>query len=174
MPVDMRLSVRLSVRLSCVVVLLASFVVGCRPRTSFFAFQPVDLEGWSCTDTLRFMPPSATADGRYSLNLVVRFNNHLQYRDLWLVVEQRLRAADQRMRYLPHRDTLHLVVANEAGKWLTPGVVLHEEEAFVGLPNLLEGEALEVLVYHIMREQELQGLTEVGLRMEPSISTTAP
>ena len=161
-------------KLVCAVGVLASFLVGCRPRTSYFTFQPVNPDGWTCTDTLRFTPPEATADGRFSLNLVVRFNNHLEYGDLWLVVEQRLRAADERMRYLPHRDTVHLVVANEAGKWLTPGVVLHEEEAFVGLPHLLKGEALEVLVYHVMREQELQGLTEVGLRMEPSTSTAAP
>jgi len=158
---------RLSICLSAFA--LAGFLFwSCRPRTTFYTFQPVPLEGWACTDTLRFSPPTATADGRHSLNLVVRFNNQLKYRDLWMVVEQRLEDENQHMRYLPHRDTLHLMVANEEGKWLTPGVVLHEEEAFVGQLHLLENETLEVLVYHIMREQELQGLTEIGVRLEPA------
>lgn len=156
--------------------LIAGLVVpllwGCRPRTLFYEFQPVTTEGWCCTDTLRFAPLSVPEEGGYSLNLVVRFGNRFQYRDLWMVVEQRLQevGAKHRMHYLPHRDTVHLVLANEEGKWLTPGVVAHEEDAFVGQLHLLETETLEVLVYHIMSEQELQGLTEVGIRLDPSTS----
>ena len=148
-----------------VVILLTLFVCCGRrpmPALTYYEFQPVDAHAWRLTDTLRFSPDTSILALSNSLSLSVRLGQQFAYRDLWLVCEQRSDSLLQ-----PHRDTVHLILANARGRWHTAGVVLHEAEKAVRIVDLDKKESPEFLVYHVMREQEIQGVYDVGVRLEP-------
>ena len=140
--------------------------VACRqgrpmPAMLYYEFKPVDAHAWRCTDTLRFRPDTATLPRKAALSISLRLGQQFAYRDLWLVCEQR---SDSLMR--PRRDTLHFILANARGRWQTTGVVLHEASLGVRNVSLRNSESPEFLVYHIMREQTIQGVFDVGLKIE--------
>ncbi len=154
--------------LSAALALVAIVACGGRrpmPALTYYEFKPVDPHAWRLTDTLRFRPDTATLAPAAELSMSLRLGQQFAYRDLWLVCEQR---SDSLQR--PHRDTVHFIVANARGRWHTTGVVLHEAEKPVRTVNIQEQESPEFLVYHIMNEQEIKGVYDVGLRLEPSAS----
>ena len=130
----------------------------CRPTTLYYHYEPVNPEGWSVTDTLRYELPQAASDRLYTLSIGVRFNQKLRYQDLFLVVEQR--------QPIPSRDTIQMHLANERGRWQARGVTLHELETVVAATRLDTTQQNTFLIYHIMHPQEITGITEVGLRVE--------
>lgn len=142
---------------------LAAVLVGCHDvRLPYHHFIATDPSGWTVTDTLRFAPVTVSSDGQYTITAGVRVDERYAYRDLWLVVEHRCPEALQPA----HRDTVHLILADGYGKWLTQGVVLHETMETVTTRALKTTDAHEFLVYHIMSDQSLVGVNEVGLRIE--------
>lgn len=116
------------------------------------------------TDTLRFTPENIGYEGDYCVSVGARVEDHYGYRNLWLVVEQRalkgLRAA--------HRDTVNLILADSNGTWLTQGVVLHVAEEEVATTRLDKDGKYEFLVYHIMNDQQLVGVNDVGVTLSPN------
>ncbi len=132
------------------------------PDLAYYEFQPVDAHEWRCTDTLHFVPDTATIAADNTLSLCLRLGQQFKYRDLWLVCEQR---SDSLLK--PHRDTVHFILADANGRWQTTGVVLHEASQRLHTLSLKKNESPEFLVYHIMREQGIQGIFDVGLRLEP-------
>ena len=115
------------------------------------------------TDTLCFTPENMDYDGSYRVGVGVRVDGHFSYRNLWLVVEQRTLTEPR----TAHRDTVNLILADSEGSWLTRGVVLHEAEEEVVTTRLEKDKRYEFLVYHIMSDQELVGVNDVGLSLSP-------
>lgn len=129
-----------------------------RAAMSFYEFRHVEAQAWRCTDTLRFAPDTALLATDNALSVSVRLGQQFAYRDLWLVCEQR---SGHTVR--PQRDTLHFILADNRGRWHTSGVVLHEASLDVRDVHVEKDKPLEFLVYHIMREQEIRGVYDVGL-----------
>lgn len=142
---------------------LAALIIGCQGvRLPYHHFMATNALGWTVTDTLRFAPVTVNSDGQYTITAGVRVDDRYAYRDLWLVIEHRCPEALQPA----HRDTVHLILADSQGKWLTQGVVLHETNEMVTTRALTTKDAHEFLVYHIMNDQSLVGVNEVGLKIE--------
>ena len=145
-------------RLCAALLPLLLLLPACRPRTLYHRYLPVDPRGWDVTDTLRFNLPPATSTRLHTISLGIRFTQHMPWRDLYLVIEQRT---------LQHRrDTLHLFLANHTGRWQARGVVLHDRQAIVTAARLDTAHANTILVYHIMRTQRITGITEVGVKAQ--------
>lgn len=138
-------------------------IMGCHERRTYHHYQPVNTSCWAMTDTLRFTPENIDYEGDYRVSIGARVDDHYAYRNLWLVVEQRtlkgLRTA--------HRDTVNLILADSHGAWLTQGVVLHVAEEEVATTRLEKDECYEFLVYHIMSDQHLVGVNDVGVTLSP-------
>lgn len=143
------------VRVSIVAAFCAA-MAACRDDVPLYEYQPVDTDGWGATDTLSFHLDAPETDTRYILSLGIRATERVDYRDLWLVLEQR---TDIR-----RRDTLHLILASDQAHWQTRGALLHELEEQVCETELPAGQPLDILVYHVMRRQDIAGLTEVGVK----------
>ncbi len=151
----------------CIVLCTLLAATGCNGRLGmhvmpYYEFRHVDADDWRNTDTLRFKPDTALLAADNELSISVRLGQHFNYRDLWLVCERRSNLMQH-----PRRDTLHLILANPRGRWTTAGVVLHETEQAVGQIHFDKKESPEFLVYHIMREQGIQGIFDIGLHLEP-------
>ena len=132
----------------------------CRNNVRLYSYQPVDPHGWSCTDTLRFEVSADSVATLRTFSLGIRFTELMDYRELWLVLEQR---SSER---LPRRDTLYLPLAHENGKWEATGVICHQTEVICTAALTPSLQPLELLVYHIMPEQNIHGITEVGVKVE--------
>lgn len=135
---------------------LTAVLLGCRPSTPLCEYHSVDPRGWSTLDTLRFQLPPDSVSTRRTISLGVRFTERVEYRGLWLVVEQRGLAA-------AHRDTMFLPLAGEDGRWLVPGAVYHEVRGECATLQTPAGQPLELLLYHIMPEQNILGFIEAGV-----------
>lgn len=147
------------IRLLTLVLIAASSCIGCQRSPRFYSYQPVDPRGWHCTDTLHFSLPADSTTSLRTFSLGARFTERVRYRGLWLVLEQRASS-------FRRRDTLYLPLANENGQWAANGVVYHEAEAVCTAALTEGGQPLQLLVYHLMPEQEIEGFTEVGVKVE--------
>lgn len=139
-------------------------LIGCHERRPYHHYLPVTAPYWAMTDTMRFTLEDIVYEGDYNIGVGVRVNEHFAYRNLWLVVEKRSKTG-----LVPaHRDTMNLILTDSKGTWLTQGVVLHEVEDTVAKTHLDSDEAYEFLVYHIMSDQQVEGVTDVGLLLSPN------
>lgn len=140
---------------------LALLALGaCQPLVHYYHYQPVDPLGWALTDTLLFTVPVSSNPQPHNVSLGIRFREQQRYRDLYLVLEQRLQHG------AALRDTLHLHLANERGRWQARGVVLHEHEVAATPARLDTLNPTTFLVYHVQGPQIITGITEVGLKVE--------
>ena len=158
--------------------LAALLLIACHGRRTYHHFEPVDPTGWTVADTVRFRPETIDEDRLYTLSVGVRFADSYAYRDLWIVVEQRAGRRQpapltpygdkpRRTALTPvRRDTLHMILADSKGKWLAQGVAMHEAEEVITAARLSKDYDTEFLLYHIMRQQTVQGICEVGLKIK--------
>ncbi len=137
------------------------WMTSCQKRPALYSYQPVDVHGWACTDTLRFTLTELPQDSLCTFSVGVRTSEHVPYQNLWLVLERRW-GEDFRQ-----RDTVELRLTDAQGEWQTQGNILHEEEVFVTAKKYNAKQLpLELLVYHLMRQQRLTGVMEVGVKVD--------
>lgn len=139
---------------------LTAVLLGCRPSTPLCEYHSVNPRGWSTLDTLRFQLRADCVSTQRTISLGVRFTERVEYRDLLLVVEQRGQAV------AAHRDTLCLPLAGEDGRWFVEGNVYHEVRGECATLQTTAGQPLELLLYHIMPEQNILGFTEAGVMVK--------
>ena len=138
-------------------------IMSCYERLTYHRYQSVSTT-WAVTDTLHFIPEDIDYKGNYRVSVGVRVDDRFGYRNLWLVVEQRTLNGN----HSRHRDTVDIILADSRGGWLTEGVALHTAEEEVGTTHLEQDERYEFLVYHIMNDQQLAGINDVGLLLSPN------
>ncbi len=143
---------------AAVVLLLAVLMVSCVSRTLIYSYLPVS-GGWLSTDTIRFHLADIPSNDIYSFHAGVRYTDRYSYRDIWLVMEQRTGTTVR-------LDTLHIDLMPAARGLRERGVVMHEAEVLVRAYRLAAGQGLDVLIYPIMTDSLLDGITDVGLRVE--------
>ncbi len=144
---------------------VALVMAACRPQEPFSEYQAVDAHGWSSTDTLRFDLPRQELPAAYGVMLGVRHTEAYPYTELWVALEQRTAG---RHGTTARRDTIHLLLANAAGQWLTPHPTLHTCEQPAATIRLTPDSAVQLLVYHLMPRQLLEGITDIGLTLTPA------
>lgn len=147
--------------------LAALLLTACHDTARLYIYQPVDPHGWNCTDTLRYDLPADTVAILRTYSLGVRFTEQMAYRNLWLVLEQRVTPLGSPTQVPPaRRDTLCLSLAHDNGRWEGTGVICHEVQAVCTAAHTTAAAPMQLLVYHIMPQQAICGITEVGLKVE--------
>ncbi len=143
---------------------LCAVLASCREgRTAAFEYRPVPVEGWEAGDTLHFRVDTIRQGGSYRLSIGVRTSAAKPYpfRSIWLLICQH--------RHNPEaftRDTLECRLANERGDALGNGTSLYTSTAAWQTVQLPEGSSADITVNHIMRRDMLQGVTDVGIKLE--------
>lgn len=139
-------------------------VSGCRDEVFFHRYASVPLSGWDKRDTIDFDIPPFAATQPYSLTLELRTSPAFPYRSIWLVAEQRFENPA-----LVRRDTVYCPVTTPQGSGTGKGVNLYTYEYPVLTEQRRQGQYGRIRVYHIMRREEMPGISDVGLRL-----STAP
>lgn len=144
------------------VVLLALISVlwlGCQRGVVYSEFQQLPAQGWEADSALQFVPNLTDTLGSYQVQIILRHTDRYAYQNLWLFVDV------QKDSILLRRDTIESYLANERGEWYGSGM------SKMTLPLLyMENIALPAGEYRItvqqgMREEQLRGITDVGLKV---------
>lgn len=147
---------------SIAVLLTVCSFSSCSRRTVIHRFEPVDVQGWSPNDTIRFTVDSIGTEGCYTPTVGIRTSAHVlyPYRSLFLVVRQIWHQPEQ-----VRTDTVECKLTDEHGNTTGNGVSLYQYE-FVQPPVQLEqGSYGNITVSHLMRNDLLQGITEIGIEL---------
>lgn len=141
-------------------ILLAIVLASCSTGSGYSGFSPVDPAGWAYGDTLYFtpeMPDSITAG---SISVAVCHNDAYPYSRLYLEV---LYPSGATM----CRDTIEMTLCDPYGRWRGK----HIGSTYQMVGNLDEKirvhRGTPFAVVHIMRDDTLRGIEQVGLNFLP-------
>ena len=146
---------------SSLFILHTSFLIACTGNTLYHHYQPLPAEGWERSDTVCFDVPKAEEDIDGSLFIGLRTAAHIGIQNIVLAVEQ----CDKEAKIL-HRDTIHYSLTDDEGNATAQGVNYHQYENRQLPFRLQKGKSATVRIHHLMRREDISGITEVGIRIE--------
>ena len=137
-------------------------ISACDKNRVFEAYKEIPLSGWHKDSLVVFDIPIIDTLQNHNLYINVRNDIDYNYSNLWLFVE--INQPDG----IAVTDTFELLLAESSGKWLGEG--------FGGLKTLqvkyrggvyfpISGQ-YKINVQHGMREELLEGITDIGFRVE--------
>lgn len=128
----------------------------------YHSYNPISEQGWAKSDTLLFhvnIPDSLTT---YKVSVEIRNNNSYPYKNLYLFVSNNTKDST-----IFATDTIKYVVAEESGKWIGTGFgTLYQSGQTIGKFVPLHPGKYIFKVVHGMKDRLLQGISDVGLRIE--------
>lgn len=146
--------------ISCALLLLLTGASSCDSKTLLYQFCPIPQQIWNKTDTMDIPFPKLSHDTVAQVLLCIRNKNRLERKDLWVVVEYAFRNPD-----FQRRDTVHCQLSDSLGQPNGQGMnhIVSEHEA--GLLHYRKGQKGKFRLYHIMRSEDIAGITDVGLHL---------
>lgn len=139
-------------------VLLAT--AGCQRRETYMHYEPIDAQSWDVTDrTVCDVPPLETT-GNYRMLLHVRTTTAPRFPFKTLYVEVR-----QQWRSSLRIDTIACRLS-DAERSAT-GIAIRQHTFPIGNYHLLQGDSARITLRHVMRKEELPGISDLGISLEP-------
>lgn len=144
------------------IVSISLFLVSCTSNDVYFQYRTVAPGGWS-KDSLYAYDVSIT-DAAANYNVYVNIRNRGEYpnQNLWLFIRKIMPDS------VISNDTINFYLADQRGKWLGSGVgsvfempVLYQQN--IRFPKV---GTYRYEIFHGMRDSMLQGINDVGLRVE--------
>ena len=127
----------------------------CREGVRYHRFSSLPQEGWSCRDTLCFVPDSDSIRGDNRFWIEVRLDCDFPYASLPLTVEQRGRRSLQ-------RDSLIIPLTNDGSRLNGRGLRLLQ---YRNGPFDLQPGTKEVRIWHNAGYVKLIGIRDLGLEI---------
>lgn len=145
----------------CVLFLLNA----CHTDTRYHVYQAVSgEEGWDKSDSLAFHLLVGLSSGEYRMEIGLRHTGEYPYRDIWLSVTQL--EGDS---IPPRTDTLHIYLTDEKGHWVQSGAMggLYQHVYVSDKPVIFSTDSIDRIfrITHLMRQNPLPGISDVGIRL---------
>lgn len=133
-------------------IILIVICISCQKNTLYHSYQPVNSTGWHRSDTLFYQLPSPISkDNNLQYEIGIRHEATYKYQDLWLTVNQ---------------DTLHLYLSDAIGYWKGDGIGnIRQYTHTFQLAGEMEDSIREFKITHIMEENPLPGICDIGIRI---------
>lgn len=137
-------------------------LLACDRKRVYEEFSAIPASGWEKYSVANFKVPIAQKDRNYNLYLNSRNLENYPYSNLWLFIE--IMSPDS----VFIRDTLEFQLALPNGKWTGRGTGGVYENQFNYKTNVFFPEigTYTFQVQHGMRDNELVGLKDIGIRLE--------
>ena len=144
------------------IVLMSATLLACNTQVVFEKNLPIDSKGWHFSEQMVFEHSFQDTTLLYNMFLNVRNNRSYPYSNFIVFFETEF--PDGRI----YRDTIETVLADRTGKWTGSGFGNIKTNSFhfrrdVWFP--LEGTYI-FRIEQAMREEYLQGITDIGIRIE--------
>lgn len=138
-------------------------LTACRRQLVYYDYRPTPMEGWEQGDTLHYHIDTLRHSARLAMSLGVRSSASTPYpfQTLWLVVRQHWHNPET-MRC----DTVECRLTSADGDVQGTGVSIYQVEQPFLTFDAPEGASADISICHIMRREMLQGITDIGVRLE--------
>ena len=155
-----KLLYQLKNKLTCLPIIIFA---ACQNNRIHLSHTPVPLDGWNKSDTLVYTLPNSIPAGNYEAEIGIRYQESYPYRDIWLGVSHN---TEDTLPYVT--DTLQLFLVDEAGNKTGNGLCgLYQcnlpYKAFI--PIRTEGSTRTFRIVHIMRDNPLTGISDIGIQL---------
>ncbi|HSW67853.1 MAG TPA: gliding motility lipoprotein GldH [Bacteroidales bacterium] len=144
------------------VVSLSLLLMACRKNHIIDEFRSKDTETWNAADTLHFPFTITDTTSEYRLIIGLRNTTNYPYSNMFIFMNT----------LTPHgiirRDTLEFLLADKYGDWLGKGIGRVRDSRFLINDRMAfrNSGQWNIILEHGMRDIELQGISDVGLRLE--------
>lgn len=136
---------------------VALAMTACRPKVNDFSeYRNLPTEGWRYNEPLVFYLEPADSAAVGSLTVGLRHSNQFLYSNLWLEVTM----TDSLQALV---DTVNIQVADRLGHWLGRGIGTDFQLSDTLWRDIVIHRPVEVAVRHIMRDDHLQGIEQLGV-----------
>ena len=132
---------------------------GCDTDTVFHQYCHVAPDGWERNDTLRLYTDTLRQDGTYQLSVGLRCNDDYPYKNIWIVIENQF--APPRLAWC---DTVECQLVDSLNR-MQRGIRVYQYDTPSGCRQLKKGQAGRFRVWHCMRQENLPGIMDVGIRI---------
>ena len=141
----------------------ACLLTACNEHTVYHSYQSLPNEGWGKSDTLSFQIPT-TDSVPTTLRLFAEVRNRIEYpyHDLHLFISQNLQDST-----VWRTDTIAFCLADSTGRWTGHGWgSIYQSETFITSVRPLHPANYTIKIMSGMKDEKLQGLSDVGIRIE--------
>lgn len=144
---------------SLILLAILALFASCHFRQeTYMHFEPTDVRDWDVTEWLEYNVPPVNAAGDYELTLFVRTSSAYRFPFKTLYLEARQQWPDTLI-----TDTVPCTL--NVDKYTTTGVSIHQYAFPVATRHLRSGDSLRVTLRHVMRKEEISGITDVGISL---------
>ncbi|WP_285820040.1 gliding motility lipoprotein GldH [Bacteroides acidifaciens] len=144
--------------------LFAACLAACNnENTVYHSYQSLPNEGWGKSDTLSFLiPVTDSLPTVFRLFAEVRNRTDYPYHDLHLFISQNMLDST-----VWHTDTIAISLAHSTGRWTGKGWgSVYQTETFVKSVRPLHPGNYTIKVTSGMKDEKLQGMNDIGIRIE--------
>ena len=141
----------------------ACLLTACNEHTVYHSYQSLPNKGWGKSDTLSFQVP-ITDSVPTTLRLFAEVRNSIEYpyHDLHLFISQNLQDST-----VWRTDTIAFCLADSTGRWTGHGWgSIYQSETFITSVRPLHPANYTIKIMSGMKDEKLQGLSDVGIRIE--------
>ena len=141
---------------------LSLFLVSCFDLPYYSESHVVDSSGWESTDSLRFDFNIADSITRYDCAIDLSHTGDYPFSNIYLFVDIEFPNGKNRV------DTVHITLADRTGKWYGSGLGDMTSLGVTfqsGIAFPITGD-YGVTITHGMRNDPLEGITDLGFRIE--------
>lgn len=158
----------------CSAVTVIMVLVSCNDNAVYDHYKTLPKEGWSHDTAIKFKVTNVDTFSTYNAFINLRNNSDYQYSNLFLITELNYPNGKTVI------DTLEYTMAYPNGNYLGKGFGAVKENKLWYKENITFSEEGEYLINirQAMRQngsvapvENLKGITEVGLRIEPALNT---
>ncbi|MDE6801012.1 MAG: gliding motility lipoprotein GldH [Phocaeicola sp.] len=138
-------------------------LAACQSDIVYHSYKPVPLDGWNQSDTIVYTLPNYIPTGNYEVKIGIRYQESYPYRDLWLGISHN---TEDTLTYIT--DTLQLFLVDEVGNKTGNGPCgLYQCDLpyKASLHFCMEGNTRTFRIVHIMTDNPLIGITDVGIQL---------
>mgnify|MGYP002514862917 FL=1 len=149
---------------SCGLSFLLMLLVGCGESSVYHDVKVVDEKGWHKDSIVSFEYDATDTMTTYDLIIDIRHSSDYSYKNFWLFV--RSEAPDGKS----YTDTLECVLADNYGNWIgkSTGSLYELPVMFMPTTKFPRTGKFRFDLYQGMRDDLLQGIHEMGFRIEKS------
>ncbi len=144
---------------------VVAMVMACYPRTAYFRFFSVDVNGWDRDSVLQYNVRAVKEKGYYVEEIGLRANVDYPFQKLSLVVDQTIISTSMEHGNIHLSDTMTIDVFDQMGRLEGRGVNLKQIMVPLKSVELEKDDSISVSIRHNMRRLKLNGITDVGLRV---------
>lgn len=148
-----------------IVCVTAAMLQACYQSTAYFRYFSTNIKGWERDSVLHYHVPAVKEGGFYAEEIGVRTSKRYPFKQLSLVVDQKIISTNDSHSNVFKSDTITIDIYDEKGNLMGKGVDLYQLVfPFKGI-RLQKGDSIEMAIRHQMRRGAIEGISDVGLKV---------